>query len=93
MISLIWLGTGQEEMFSTAKYLLVLKTQEENAKVQLTWMEGDIQKVLGTIFNADIHNRVCTVASLWTYRMKRSLAPTPISHFCKPKAFVGISKG
>lgn len=35
-------------MLSAAKYLLGLKTQGENAKVQLRWMEGDIQKTLGT---------------------------------------------
>lgn len=81
---------GLQQLLSTAKYLLGLKTQGENAKVQLWWMEGDIQKVLETVFNADIHNRVSTVASLWTYRMKKTLAPVRISHFCKPKAFVGI---
>lgn len=53
-------------------------------------MEGDIQKVLETFFNTYIHNRVSTVTSLWTYRMKKSLAPIAISHFCKPKAFVQI---
>lgn len=81
---------GLQQLLSTAKYLLGLKTQGENAKVQLRWMEGEIQVVLETVFNADIHNRVSTVASLWTYRMKKSLAPIPISHFCKPKDFVGI---
>lgn len=59
-------------------------------QVQLRWMEEDIQKVLETVFNADTDNRVSTVPSLWTYRMKKSLAPIPISHCCKPKAFVGI---
>lgn len=53
-------------------------------------MEVGIQKVLETVFCAAIHNRVSTVASLWTYRVKKSVAPIRISHFCKPKAFVGI---
>lgn len=51
---------------------------------------GGYPEGLETVFNADIDNRVSTVPSLWTYRMKKSLAPIPISHCCKPKAFVGI---
>lgn len=57
---------GLQQLLSTAKYLLGLKTQGENAEVQLRWIEGDIQKVLETVFNADIHNRISTVASLKT---------------------------
>lgn len=45
---------------------------------------------LETVFNTDIQNTVSTVTSLWTYRIKKSLAPRPTSLFCKAKAFLGI---
>jgi len=56
----------------------------------LSWMEGDSQKVLETVFSTDIHNTVSTVISLWTYRIMKSLSPRPPSFFCKAKAFPGI---
>lgn len=87
MISLIWHWTrrdGLQQLLATAKYLLGLQTQGENAQVQLGWRE--IQKVLETV-QCRHTQQVSAVASLWTYRMKKSLAPISISHFCKPKAF------
>lgn len=57
---------GLQQLLSTAKCLLGLKTPGENAKVQLRWMRGGIPKVLETVFNADIHNRISAVASLRT---------------------------
>lgn len=60
-----------QQLLATAKYLLGLKTQRENAKVQLRWR--GISRRLWKLFHADIHNRVSAVASLWTYRMKKSL--------------------
>lgn len=84
-----WTGRDAlQQLLATAKYLLGLK-KGENARVQLRWR--GISRRFWKLFKAGIHDSFycCFFVDL----QNEELAPMSISHFCKPKAFLGISKG
>lgn len=94
MISLFWLGTGQKKMDFAfySKILVRIKNMRRKHKSSALMDAGSCPAGFGNCFPCRYtqQNFYCR---FFEDRMKKSLAPIPISRFCKPKAFVGMSKG